>query len=729
MPERGDAPIELCLLGLTELRRDDEDLHSFIAGPKRLALLVYLALHRPRSFQRRDALLPLFWPESGQKAARNALSNMLYHMRRGLGEGVITSRGAEEVGVQTGQLWVDVIAFEEALDRGDLREALELYQGDLMEGFHVPGAAPAFDHWLGRERDRLRRCAAEGAWALAEEAEGTGRVAAAQTWAKEAASRAPLSEEAQMRLIELLARTGDRAGAMATYESFAGRLRQEWEIEPSEAMRTLVGRIRTSAGPPLTRPAPAQAKEPDERSIAILPFQSLGAEESAFTHGIHGGLQACLSGVSDLQVISRTSTRKYRRTDKSIPEIGSELAVSWVLEGEVQEATGEVQVTVRLVRAATDRQVWARDYRRRLTAENIFRIQGEIADEIARSLEAKLTPKEKRRLEKQLTEDLEAYRLYQHGRASLDRRTETGIRQALDWFQRALQRDSRYALAWAGLAEALALFQFYGLVRPADAPEALGAAHRAVELAPDLGEAHAALGILRAVHREGPAALRELRRAMELAPSYVETYIWLGWLELCLGRPAEALEPAKRAVTLNPLAPAFRAYLAEIHLANGAGQEALHEARRAREIQPTYGLARYMEGLVLYHLGRHAEATSAVREALSLAGPSGTPTRAEVQALLALTHVANGNDERAHALLAQIEETAAAFSIGLVRAALGQIDAAFDAFSKVQAWGSFETEHVRYFFPSVLAPVREDGRYEQLLSEVNCGWEPAQPCS
>ncbi|EMR01972.1 AfsR/SARP family transcriptional regulator [Cesiribacter andamanensis] len=163
---------ELYILGPAEIRTTDGTLvHSFLAGPKRLALLVYLLLKRPYGFHRRDSLLPLFWPEGGQKSARNALSNMLYHIRRTLGPAAILNRGSEEVCLQPGAFWADVRAFEECCQQGRLQEALRLYRGDLLKGFHITDASPEFDQWLEEERSRLTRLATEGAWTLAHEAE------------------------------------------------------------------------------------------------------------------------------------------------------------------------------------------------------------------------------------------------------------------------------------------------------------------------------------------------------------------------------------------------------------------------------------------------------------------------------------------------------------------------------------------------------------------------------
>ncbi|NBC19363.1 MAG: hypothetical protein GVY18_18815 [Bacteroidetes bacterium] len=716
--------VELRILGATELRRDDRDVDSFLTGPKRLGLLVYLVLARPRGFQRRDAILPLFWPQRGQKAARNALSNMLYHIRRELGADVITNRGAEEVGVQMDGFWCDAVAFEEALDQGDAQQALTLYRGDLLKGFYVPDAAPAFHDWLDRERERLRLQAAEGAWRLAEEAEQTGRRAAARERARQAAGFTPFSDEAQQRLIMLLDRLGSRASALSAYEAFAARLRREWEMEPTDEVKALVeGLHAPSREGTASSSRVIEAGRASSRSIAVLPFETLGAAQaSAFADGIHGDLVTRLSNVADLQVISRTSVRRYRNTDKPISTIGAELNTPWVLEGEVQEVAEQVQVNVRLVHAQADQQVWARDYRRALTAENLFHIQGEITKEIVRSLEATLTPEEEEQVERSPTGNLDAYRLYVLGRKHLDERTEEDIYQAVDYFQRATEQDAEYALAWAGLGDGLSLLEFYGFRPPDAAPEPMEAAHRAVALAPNLGEARAALGIRHALRHEGPEALCELGQAIELAPSHAEAWIWLGWVQLCLGRPAQAPEPAERAVALDPLAPAFRVYLAEIYLANGTPQHALREARRARELQPKYGLAHFMEGLVLYHQGRLVAAASSLRQALSLIPPQGTPTHAEVRAALALAHVVSGDDLRARELLDQIDGTDHPFSAGLVRAALGETDAAFDAFEQIHDWGSFETEHVRYFFPRALGPLRDDARYESLIQRVNQAW-------
>jgi len=417
---------------------------------------------------------------------------------------------------------------------------------------------------------------------------------------------------------------------------------------------------------------------------------------------------------------------RYRNPTQSLPEIARELGVTWVLLGEVQEVGDQVQVNARLVHAPEDRQVWAESYRRGLTTANLFQIQSEVTEEIAGQLQAQLVSGAAGSDAGIPTEDMEAYRLYVRGRGHLEQRTEDDMRRAVDYFRRAIERDADYALAWAGLADALNLLRWYGHVAPAGAPTPERAARRALELGPDLAEAHSALGaVLASSSRpDAPTALREMARAIELRPSYAEAYTWLAWMQLLVGRPEDANAPAERAAVLDPLAPAIRVFLAETHLANAAWKAALVEAQRTREIQPSYGLAHFIEGVALYHLGRNAEARAALAIALSLVPPEGrSPRRSQVRAVLGVVDAAAGDRESAAARIDPLEASGDAFSAGLVHAALGDRDAAFEAFERVE-WPSFSfaTEQLRYFYPDVLGPIRDDPRYPGLLSEVDRSW-------
>ncbi|HYJ78829.1 MAG TPA: hypothetical protein VEW03_04480, partial [Longimicrobiaceae bacterium] len=191
--------IRFSALGVSEVRLPDGSPVPGLAS-KRLALLAYLVLARPRGFHRRDTLLGLLWPESTQEKARNALRQALHQLRAALGEGVVLTRGAAEVAVDAGALRCDAIAFEEELRAGRTAEALALYHGDLLPGLFVADA-PGFEDWLSRERGRLRELAAAAGWSLvATTADPVARAA----WVRWSIALSPLDELATRRGMEAL---------------------------------------------------------------------------------------------------------------------------------------------------------------------------------------------------------------------------------------------------------------------------------------------------------------------------------------------------------------------------------------------------------------------------------------------------------------------------------------------------------------------------------------------
>ncbi|MGD8322482.1 MAG: BTAD domain-containing putative transcriptional regulator, partial [Gemmatimonadota bacterium] len=195
-------------------------------------LLAYLALSQPGDFQRRDTLLALFWPELDQAHGRAALSQALTFLRRNLGEGILVTRGTEEVGVDPQRVQSDVGAFQDALAHEEWGRAAELYQGDLLQGMHVPGASPFID-WIDRERERLREAAGGAAWKRAHELLAKGAPTDAERMAQQALDLVPTDESEVQRFIEALAEAGDRAAALRFYEKFAGILARELEVEPA----------------------------------------------------------------------------------------------------------------------------------------------------------------------------------------------------------------------------------------------------------------------------------------------------------------------------------------------------------------------------------------------------------------------------------------------------------------------------------------------------------------
>jgi len=284
--------IELRTLGALDLHSaEGRELNSLLAQPKRIALLAYLCIAKPRGFHRRDTLLGLFWPDSDQEHARTSLRKSLHILRRALGDDAILSRGDEEVAVDFQLVWCDTAAFEASVKANRLEEALGLYRGDLLAGFFID-EAPELDRWLHSERMRLRASAARAALTLSDQYDAGGNVAAATAWARRSLELTDTDERALRKLVELQCRAGDRAGALQTYETFARRLAAEYETEPSAETRSLIERIRSGKeafGHETEVKVPAQAGRVDG-VVGPSPTPSVSPRaENEKAHGPRGG--------------------------------------------------------------------------------------------------------------------------------------------------------------------------------------------------------------------------------------------------------------------------------------------------------------------------------------------------------------------------------------------------------------------------------------------------------
>jgi DNA-binding SARP family transcriptional activator len=242
---------DLFTLGGIDLR-GTRGAEPLLTQPKRFALLVYLALARPRGVHRRSALLPLFWPDLRGGRARSALRQALHGLRRALGADVVHSRGDEDVWLDRSVLRCDAVRFEALLAEGAPAEAIGVYAGPLLPGFVVEGAV-GFDRWLEDERERLRTLAVGAAWRLAAAA---GPSDTAVGWARLAVHHSEHDECSYRRLIALLAQLGDRAGAVATYLQLCRRLAHDFSCAPSPETESLLRSIRAARVPPALAAAP-----------------------------------------------------------------------------------------------------------------------------------------------------------------------------------------------------------------------------------------------------------------------------------------------------------------------------------------------------------------------------------------------------------------------------------------------------------------------------------------
>ena len=242
--------IRLRVLGSVDLRHGDgSEIRSVLMQPKRLSLLLYLALARPRGFHRRDTLVGLFWPDVPPERARASLNQAVHVLRRSLGAHVIVSRGTDELAVSSEHLGCDAWEFDAALTGADPARALQLYHGELLPGLSPP-ESPEFERWLDAERREMAARALQGVQSLVDRSENAGDLDAAIAWARRALTLAPYDEPALVRLMQLLARKGDRAAAIHACGEFSERLWNDIELRLSPSTRELLSRIKRDAGLP-----------------------------------------------------------------------------------------------------------------------------------------------------------------------------------------------------------------------------------------------------------------------------------------------------------------------------------------------------------------------------------------------------------------------------------------------------------------------------------------------
>src|SRR5213594_1624586 len=366
---------------------------------------------------------------------------------------------------------------------------------------------------------------------------------------------------------------------------------------------------------------PAAAGSLPQKSIAVLPFDNLSEEKgnAYFAEGMQDEILTRLAKVSDLKVVSRTSTQHFKSSPDNLPQIAKQLGVMHVLEGSGQKSNDQVRVNVQLINALTDAHLWADTYDRKLT--DIFAVESEIAKMIADTLQAKLTGSEKQMMAAQPTSNTEAYELYHKGKSLWEKRSGDNIPKAIAYYEQAIARDPNYALAYAGLAKAYILLPFYtGADRLDAGSKAKDAALKALRLDPNLAEAHAALGkvlFFREIDLAG--AMREYKRAIELNPNDATAHHWFGNDSLAaLGRFEEAIAEGKRAIELDPLSTVINVDLGETFYYAHRYDEADRQMRKTLEIDPTSFYAHYNLGIVLQLRGDLSAAIAEYEKAKQL---------------------------------------------------------------------------------------------------------------
>lgn len=375
--------------------------------------------------------------------------------------------------------------------------------------------------------------------------------------AKHPGERYSSAEEVALDLERWMA-TG---AARARRESARGAGLRRWTLVPGiAAVAALAVLLAGYWGWERLRPA---SLRPERVMLAVLPLENLSGNQAHeyFSDGLTEEMITQLSRLQPQQlgVIARTSSMQYKGTKKRVDEIGRELGVAYILEGSVRRDGERVRISAQLVRVSDQAHLWAENYQRDI--RDTLALQSDVADAVAREIRLKLTPEEQARSGRLRRIDPEAHQAYLKGLFFWNKRTRDGLEKAIEYFEEAVERDSQYALAYVGLANSYALLPVYGDFRPHEYyPRARTAALKALEMDDTLGQAHAALGVVKREHEwDHAGAEREYKQAIELSPNDATAHQWYAEYLALMDRPQEARAGIQRALELDPLSPIVNA--------------------------------------------------------------------------------------------------------------------------------------------------------------------------
>ena len=456
-------------------------------------------------------------------------------------------------------------------------------------------------------------------------------------------------------------------------------------------------------------PARPAASAVLEKSIAVLPFLNESGDrgDEYFSDGLSEELIAALAQISDLKVIGRSSSFRFKGKNEESKTIGEKLGVSTLLEGTVRKQADQVRIVAELVNAADGRELWSRTFNRGLM--DIFAVQAEIAGAVATSLELTLLGKEDKPLKDAATQNVEAHNAYLQGHFYFQRRNFEDYRKAVGFFDEAIRLDPDYALAYAKRSEAWTFIADQSSQKQKEAwMAARNDAEKAVATDPRLAEAHAALGWVRFfVEWKFEDGLAELRRAKQLSPGNPTANDLLARVLVYLGQMQEAEQLAGQALEFDPLTFSARSNLARILFAEGKLDEADAAARKAAELQPTAASSHRWQVCVAVLRG---DGEAALREARL--EPNDGYRRFE----LALAHYARGDRPAADAALAELiaqDRDFEAYQIAEVYAWRGETEKAFEWLQI--AFDDHDTGILSLLIDPLLRSLRQDSRYHSLL--------------
>jgi DNA-binding winged helix-turn-helix (wHTH) protein/Tfp pilus assembly protein PilF len=457
------------------------------------------------------------------------------------------------------------------------------------------------------------------------------------------------------------------------------------------------------------------------RTIAVLPFKPLTADhrDEALEMGMADTLIAQLSSSRATIVRPLSSVRKYTSLEQDALAAGRELGVESVLDGSIQSDGSQIRVTVRLTRVADGASLWTGKFDQEFT--NVFAVQDTISEKVASALALRLSHDEKKRLTQRCTHNVEAFHCYLKGRYHIGKVTRPAIRKGLEFFQKAIDVDPTYALAYAGVAEAYRRLPITSDVAPKEAfPKAKAAASRALEIDENIADAHLALGFTKLwFDWDWVAAEKEFKVAIDLNPSGGDAHMGYANLLTCVGRHREALAEAQCAVELDPLSLIVNANQAQfLHWARD-DDAAWRRVQKTLEIDPDFWVANLALGRLHIQKGEYPDAIIALTKARDFSGAN-----SETVSLIGYAYARAGDRAQADAILGELRSRSnnshvPPHSIAVIYHGLSDKDQTFQWLEK-----AYEQRDVRLTFLKTdpkWDSIRSDARFVNLVRRVGLG--------
>lgn len=359
---------------------------------------------------------------------------------------------------------------------------------------------------------------------------------------------------------------------------------------------------------------------PRIRSVAVLPLENLTGDpaQEYFSDGMTDALITDLAKIQMLRVISRTSVMRYKETHKPLAEVARDLNVDGVVEGSVSRSGNRVRITAQLIQVANERHLWAESYESDL--KDVLGLQDEVARAIAGQVQAKISSQGRPQPTVAGRVNPLAYEAYLKGRFFLNQWSETGFRQAQQYFQQSIDLDPGYALAYVGLAETYGAMTITGRSPSNEGSlKAENFAKKALEIDDALAEAHTVLGLIKLQSRcDRSGAEKEMNRAMALNPQNMLALDYHSYYLLEIGRTDEAIAEKKRVLEHDPLAVITNAELGLYFLLAGRNDEAVEQLKQTLELDPNYAPAHSRLGLAYANKQQYDQAVVALKKAIAL---------------------------------------------------------------------------------------------------------------